>query len=46
MHESKELISVIVPVYNRESVLEKCINSVSPEGSEKARRLRAGDTLP
>ena len=28
MHESKELISVIVPVYNRESVLEKCINSV------------------
>ncbi len=28
MHESKELISVIVPVYNRESVLNKCIDSV------------------
>lgn len=28
MHESEELISVIVPVYNRESVLEKCIESV------------------
>ena len=28
MHEFEELISVIVPVYNRESVLEKCIESV------------------
>ena len=28
MRESKELISIIVPIYNRESVLKKCIESV------------------
>ena len=46
INESNELVSIIVPIYNRELILEKCVDSILNQTYKKLEIILVDDGSP